>query len=376
MTATPLPAIDVAPRLDRVRTEMDARDLPALIVTSLVDVRWLTGFTGSAAQLAIGPDESLLITDDRYALQAPAQLADAGCTARVEITRTEHRKLLTAMLGSEQRIGLQDESISWAQACVFGDDWFVDAEMVPTGELLVGLRSVKDDAEVARIERAAAITDAALAEVAPLLLGRPTERDFAFALDTAIRRGGAEGNAFDTIVASGPNGARAHHRPGDRTIVDGDLVVIDVGAMVDGYRSDMTRTFGVGQVDDIRQRMYDVVIASQQAGVDAVGDGVATKSVDNAARQVIVDAGWGDNFAHGTGHGVGLDIHELPRVNARATDVYALGHVATVEPGVYIPDVGGVRIEDTVVVTSNGARRLTGANKTLDPTGLHSGPRP
>lgn len=373
---TPLPPIDVGPRLDRLRAQMDARDLPALIVTSLVDVRWLTGFSGSAGQLAVSADDLLLITDDRYALQAPAELAVANCAARIEITRTQQRPLLAAMFESQHRIGLQDESISWAEARKFSEDWFGDVELVPTGELLVGLRAVKDEAEVARIERAATITDAALADTAPLLLERPTERDVAFALDTAIRRGGADGNAFDTIVASGPNGARAHHRPGDRTIVEGDLVVIDVGALVDGYRSDMTRTFGVGQLDDTQQRMYDVVIAAQQAGVDAVGDGVATKAVDTAARRVIADAGWGEHFVHGTGHGVGLDIHELPRVNARAADIYALGHVATVEPGVYIPDVGGVRIEDTVVVTRDGARRLTGANKTLDPTGLHSGPRP
>ena len=192
-----------------------------------------------------------------------------------------------------------------------------------------------------------------------LLTNTPTEREFARALDAEIRGCGAQDLGFDTIVASGPNGAIPHHTPGDRRIESGDLVIVDVGAKVDGYRSDMTRTFCVGELSARQQRHYDVVAAAQQAGVDAMIVGAGTAEVDAAARAVIAEAGWADSFTHGTGHGVGLDIHELPRVAATADEVYELGTVATVEPGVYLRGEAGVRVEDTCVATETGAQRLT-----------------
>jgi len=219
---------------------------------------------------------------------------------------------------------------------------------------------------VARIEAACAIADAALAEVAPMLEDGPTEQAFALALDTEMRRQGADDISFDTIVAAGPNGSRPHHSPSDRGIERGDLVVIDFGALVDGYHSDMTRTIAVGgpaALDETQTRMLEVVRASQAAGVAAVAAGVSTKEVDAACRSVIAEAGWGDAFVHGTGHGVGLDIHEEPRVSTVTDAMLAPGHVVTVEPGVYLPGHGGVRIEDTVVVTRSGCRTLTRAPK-------------
>jgi Xaa-Pro aminopeptidase len=182
-----------------------------------------------------------------------------------------------------------------------------------------------------------------------------------------MRRRGASGRSFETIVAAGPNGARPHARPSDRTITEGDLVVVDFGAVVDGYCSDMTRTFAIGKVSPTAQRMVDVVTAAQAAGVEAVADGVSGQAVDAACRTVIDEAGWGDAFLHGTGHGVGLEIHEDPRVSSASTGTLAAGHVVTVEPGVYLPEHGGVRIEDTVVVTDEGCRALTRAPKSPDP---------
>ncbi|OWY61750.1 hypothetical protein B7486_62135 [cyanobacterium TDX16] len=179
-----------------------------------------------------------------------------------------------------------------------------------------------------------------------------------------MRRLGATAPSFETIVASGPNGARPHARPSSRTIVEGDLVVTDFGALVDGYHSDMTRTHAVGEVDETQQRMLDVVAESQAAGVAAVRAGATVKEVDRACRQVIEDAGWGDAFVHGTGHGVGLEIHEGPRVSSAVAATLAAGHVVTVEPGVYLPEHGGVRIEDTVVVTADGCDTITLAPKT------------
>jgi Xaa-Pro aminopeptidase len=178
-----------------------------------------------------------------------------------------------------------------------------------------------------------------------------------------MRRLGAAERSFETIVASGPNGALPHARPGSRRVERGDLVVIDFGAMIDAYRSDMTRTVMVGRPSAEQRRMLDVVTAAQAAGAAAIGPGVACKDIDLACRSVIDAAGWGDRFVHGTGHGVGLDIHEAPWVNSRSAATLAPGHVVTVEPGVYLPQVGGVRVEDTVLVTETGARPLTGAPK-------------
>lgn len=357
-------------RIVSARQALVDLELDALIITNLVNIRWLTGFTGSAGTVALTADELLLVTDGRYATQAPVQVEASGANARIEITRTERQARIVEALADAASVGLESEHISWAEASDIETSWFPDRAVVGTEELLVELRRSKDAAELARMERAAAITDGALAAVAPRLLDELTEAQVAAELDHHIRMGGASGSAFETIVASGPNAARPHHRPGDRRIGDGDLVIIDVGATVDGYRSDMTRTFGVGSLSAEQHRMYDVVIDAQQAGVECVGAGVQAKAVDSACRTVIGDAGWAEAFSHGTGHGVGLDIHELPRVSAQSTDVLDLGHVVTVEPGVYLPELGGVRIEDSLIIEPEGGRRLTCAAKTLDPMAL------
>jgi len=360
--------MDVAGRAERVRAGFDEARIDALLVTDLSNVRYLTGFTGSAGRLLVTPDRMLLATDGRYAVQAPDQLAAHGVPAEVAVGTTvrEQDEVLAAAAGSV-RLGLEAASVTWAeQRRTTREPW--TAELVPTEGVVEGPRQVKDAGEIARLARASAIADAALAAVAPMLLERPTEAEVGLALDTEMRRLGAAGVSFETIVASGPNGARPHHRPGDRTVVDGDLVVIDFGALVDGYHSDMTRTFMVGEATETQRRMYDVVLAAQAAGVAAVRAGVAAKEVDRTCRDLIAEAGWADAFGHGTGHGVGLVIHEDPRVSKASTAMLASGHVVTVEPGVYLPDHGGVRIEDTVVVTDEGCSALTLAPKDPTPT--------
>jgi Xaa-Pro aminopeptidase len=263
------------------------------------------------------------------------------------------------------RVGLEAAHVTWADQRALAADVFAGAELVPTVGVVERMRQVKDEAEVARIQAAAAIADAALARVAPLLLDRPTEAEFGLALDSEIRRLGASGTSFDTIVGSGPNGAKPHHQPAARRIESGDLVVLDFGALVDGYCSDMTRTVAVGEPREqaLSTRMWDVVRAAQQAGVDAVGPGVRCPEIDRACREVIDQAGWAAAFVHPTGHGVGLDIHEAPAVGAASADTLEVGNVVTVEPGVYLPEHGGVRIEDTVVVTDDGCRPLTSSPK-------------
>lgn len=356
-----LPAMDVPGRLDRLRAAFPAAGLDALLVTQLTNVRYLTGFTGSNAVLIVGDDAATLVTDGRYASQAPAQLAAAGARADVEIAADPH-PVVAAALGGARRLGLEAGAVTWAQQRVYGER-LAGVELVPTTELVELLRLRKDAGEVARIEAAAGITDAAVAAVLPLLLDGATELDVAAELDHRVRRLGASGSAFETIVAAGLNGALPHARPTARPIAEGDLVVIDVGATVDGYRSDMTRTYVVGEPTADQRRHLDVVAEAQAAGVAAVAPGAAARDVDAACREVIEAAGWGAAFVHGTGHGVGLDIHEAPGVNGTAAASLAAGQVITVEPGVYLPGTGGVRVEDTVVVTDQGCRPLTCAPK-------------
>jgi Xaa-Pro aminopeptidase len=347
-------------RADRLRATL-AGEPPcdALLVTSLVNIRYLTGFTGSAGLLVVRDDELVLVTDGRYRDQSAEQLAAAGVAARIEISNNDQRAIVQAAVAGVARLGLEADHVTWAQQRRWADEWFPAAELVPTAGLVEGLRIAKDAGEVARIEAAAVIADHALAAVRPMLDESPTERQFALALDSEIRRLGAAGNSFETIAASGPNAAKPHARPGGRRIDRGDLVVIDFGAVVDGYCSDMTRTVMVGDPSPTQRRMLDVVTRAQQAGVAAVRAGVPVSEVDGACRAVIDEAGWGDAFLHATGHGVGLDIHEQPRVAATGDATLAAGQVVTVEPGVYLPEHGGVRVEDTLVVTAEGCRALT-----------------
>lgn len=360
--------MDVAGRLPRLRAALDAAGCDILIVASLTNVRYLSGFTGSAGMLLVLPGETVLVTDGRYDIQAAEQTAAAGVGIRIAIAAGgKQQETVTAVVAATPttRIGLEAAHASWAWQRRVAD-WFPEAPLVPTTGLVEELRQVKDAGELARVSRAAEIADAALASVRPMLAGRPTEVAFGQALDFEIRRLGASGSSFETIVASGPNGAKPHHRPSDRRVEPGELVVLDFGAVVDGYCSDMTRTLCVGQPASAElRRVVEVVLASQAAGVAAVSAGVACSAVDQACRAVIAEAGWADRFVHGTGHGVGLDIHEAPSVAATSSDTLATGHVVTVEPGVYLPGIGGARIEDTVVVTDRGCYPVTMTPKDL-----------
>ncbi len=355
---TTLTPMQIGARMDRLRARFDGID--ALLVTRMVNVRYLTGFTGSAAMLLVTADDATFVTDGRYRDQAADQLAGAGVTADIMIglTQAEQRAALAAAASGIVRLGLEDDGVTWGQQRSF-IEWFPAAELVPTAALVDGLRMVKEPGEVERIKAACAIADDALGELLPTLAQRPTERDFALRLEFAMRERGASAVSFDPIVASGPNGAKPHARPSDRHIEPGELVVIDFGCIVDGYCSDMTRTVSVGEPSLEARRVWETVLESQQAGVAAVGVGAECAAVDGASRDVIVDAGWGDSFIHGTGHGVGLEIHESPRVASTSTGTLAAGHVVTVEPGVYLPGIGGVRIEDTLVVTPEGSITLT-----------------
>ncbi len=361
MTLPALPPMDVVARARRLRDRFPDAGIDALLVTRLPNVTYLTGFTGSAGMLLVGPDELVFVTDGRYAEQAADQLADAGVTVRIEVrvTQSAQREAMSAAARGYRRLGLEAHGVTWAQQRAFEAEWFPGVDLIPTEHLVEDLRRVKEPAEVARIQAACAIGDEALAAALPMLAEKPTERDFALRLEFEMRARGATRTSFDPIVASGPNGAKPHARPSSRSIEPGEPVVLDFGCVVDGYCSDMTRTVSVGDPGTDAWRVYEVVRTAQQAGRDAVRAGAECAAVDRACRVVIEEAGWGDAFVHGTGHGVGLEIHEAPRVAATARDTLATGYVVTVEPGVYLPGVGGVRIEDTVAVTGDGAGVLT-----------------
>jgi Xaa-Pro aminopeptidase len=352
--------------MERLRARLDRAGCDGLLVTHLTNIRYLTGFTGSAALLLVAPHRITFVSDGRYGEQAAEQLAQAGIDAEIEITGTEQRERVASAAAGITRLGLESGAVSWSQLRSFTTEWFPDAELVPTEGVVEGLRRVKDAGEVARIEAAATIADAALDAMWGRLRDEPTERDFALELDDTMRRLGADDVSFETICASGPNAAKPHARPGDRRLRQGDLVVLDFGALLDGYHSDMTRSVSLGPPGTTEARLFEVVGEAQRRGAAAVAPGVDCAAVDEVCRSVIADAGWEERFTHGTGHGVGLDIHEAPRLARTSDATLAAGEVVTVEPGVYLPGVGGVRIEDTLLVTADGARPLTHAPKLIE----------
>jgi Xaa-Pro aminopeptidase len=359
--------MDVDARVDRVRATLADLEADAMLVTKPANIRWLTGFTGSNGQLLITDTELVAITDGRYEQQITDQLAAAGVMATIEITTTETKAILERELPAGATVGLEATHVTWAYRDKI-DGWLPGRELVPLEAPIEELRKIKDGGERSRLVRAAAMADAALAAVEPELGDRPTERDVAMRLDALMMELGADEPSYDTIVASGPNAALPHAHPTDRVIAAGDTLIIDVGARLDGYGSDMTRTFVIGDaVTDEQQRWYDAVSEAQVAGVAAVAAGVDERSIDGACREVLDGYGLVDAFIHGTGHGIGLEIHEDPILSPRSTGILHVGYVVTVEPGVYIPDRGGVRIEDAVVVTDDGCDPITHSPKRMTP---------
>ena len=366
LTTAPLAPLDVASRLGRLRAELADAPVDALLVTKLANIRYLTGFTGSAALLLVSGDDALFVTDGRYGERSHDELSAAGVGARIEIglTGAAQRQTLVDAVAGGSRLGLEQHDVSWAQQLDYAEA-FAGVELVPAGELVEALRRVKDAGEIDRIRRACAIADDAFESLLPRFAQGLTEQEFALELEFAMRERGASGNSFDPIIASGPNGSRPHHMPSDRVIRRNELVVCDFGCIVDGYCSDMTRTISVGDPGADARHVFEVVLESQASGRAAVAAGVACAEVDRASRDVIAEAGWADAFSHSTGHGVGLEIHEAPRVATTAGDTLLVNDVVTVEPGVYLPGVGGVRIEDTLVVGASGADALTRFPKDL-----------
>ena len=355
-------------RLAALRRLLNARGLDAALVSDRADIRYLSGFRGEDVVLIVSAEQALICGDSRFWAQIEAE-APGFTLVRSEGGDTLTVDALAAWAAADTRderersLGFQGTVVPYAG--YRGLRRRFAGRLRDLGEALSALRVVKDADELRIMRAAAALADAALDTVVAQGLRGRSEADIAWAVEQAVHAAGAEAVAFPTIVAAGPHGALPHAIPGDRVIADGDLVVIDMGARLDGYHSDITRTFGVGRLGAEQRAVYEIVRTAQLAGLEAVRGGSACRAVDAAARDVIAAAGYGEHFGHGTGHGVGLEIHEGPRVGRRSRDRLRPGMVVTVEPGIYLEGRFGVRIEDTLVVTGDGCERLTLSPKEL-----------
>lgn len=331
-----------------------------LLVTSLANIRYLTGFSGSNAALLLQPAEAILSTDGRYVTQAGEQSPGL----RLIIDRASTLALGRTWEAAQGGL-LAIESEHLSVAVLRSLQGMLAHRPVEVTGVVEGCRVVKDDDEIALIARACSISDLALQDILPSIRAGDSERDVARRLEAAMFRRGAHGLSFATIMAAGPHSAKPHHEPTDRQIERGDLVLMDFGAEVSGYHADMTRTFVMGEPAQWQSEIHAVVLRAQEAGRAAAHAGVPLTEVDGAARSVVAEAGWAAYFEHGLGHGVGLQIHEAPFLSPRSAGRLPAGSPVTVEPGIYLPGRGGVRIEDTVVVGEGPCRPLTSSGRDL-----------
>ena len=344
-------------RIDRLLGAFEGRGIDTLLVASPSNRLYMSGFTGSSANLLITGDRRLLITDGRYATQAAAQAADYELV--IHKGPLLDQVAASALDMEAACLGFDPELTTVADFETLSKLLEPDCGLVGVSGLVEGLRLLKDEAEMEALRRAIAIGDAAMEVAEEAVRPGVREIDVAIAMEQEFRLAGASGPSFPVIVASGRNAAMPHHSPTVKEIKEGDSVVVDMGAKLDGYCSDMTRTFCAGGPTPMFEKIYGIVLEAQRAAIDGVRGGLSAKNCDGLARDVISAAGYGDRFGHGTGHGVGLDIHESPRVSFTSKDVLQAGMVHSVEPGIYLPDWGGVRIEDLVLVTEDGSETLS-----------------
>ena len=349
-------------RGDRLEQQLSERELDRILVTNLINIRYLTGFTGTNGACVCGPGVRLFFTDFRYTERAEAE------TEGWEILTIANDWLGGIAEHLQGRVGFEDDQMSVRLLEKLKEKLGDGVEMVAAGGRVEELRRVKDAEELALIEEAAKLADEALRWSTEQGLAGRTEREVARAFEARVRELGGD-PSFPAIVAAGPNGALPHAEPSEREIGRGELVVFDMGAAIDGYCSDGTRTFATGDPGEGAVEVYEVVREAQQASLDAIRAGVKGEDVDTVAREVIDAAGHGDRFGHGLGHGVGLELHEGPRLSLRSDDILAPNEVVTVEPGIYLPGRLGVRIEDLVVVTDEGLRNLSSLPKELQIVG-------
>ncbi|MDO8784864.1 MAG: Xaa-Pro peptidase family protein [Syntrophales bacterium] len=338
-----------------IRSRISPLGIEAILFLDMVNIRYLTGFAGSEGALLIGQGEATLLVDGRYVTQARRE------TGRVNISEYQEKiEGIVAVVREEgpKTLGFEAQAITYDTYRELKKR-LKGIKLKPISDEISAIRAVKDEREIALIKRAAEISSGAINAVRTLIRPGVRERDIAVDLEFRMRHNDAEGASFATIVSSGKNTALPHAAPSNRKIENGDVVIIDCGAVYEGYRSDETCTFVVGPANDRQTEVYMLVKDAHDRALDAVRAGVPCSRIDRVARTCIGDGGLGAYFSHGTGHGVGLAIHEAPRIAAKSEDMLEAGMVVTIEPGVYIPDLWGVRIEDTVLVKEDGCEVLT-----------------
>ena len=351
-------------RADRLIERLPDAGVDVLLVTNRINLRYLTGYTGSNGIALVGPETRVFVTDFRYVEQAAEEVD--GSFDRRRSPQHLIEGVEDGLPEGEFRLGFEAAHVSVSEHTRLRELLPERIELVATTGLVEDLRAIKDPGELAAIRAAAELADESFAVlIAGGFIGR-TERDLATRLEYEMRARGAQRPSFDPIVAAGPHGALPHARPRDTQIRSGELVVIDWGAQLDdGYCSDCTRTVAAGRVNDEAREVYELVLDAQLAALEDVKAGAAGREVDGVARSAIQAAGHGEHFGHGLGHGVGLEVHEAPRLGQRSESVLVAGNVVTVEPGIYMPGEFGVRIEDLVVVTDDGREILTSVSKAL-----------
>jgi Xaa-Pro aminopeptidase len=350
--------MDHSGRFNKVRAAIGGADVDALLVTNLTNVRYLTGFSGTNGQVLVKSDRSIFFTDPRY----EARAADLVQGADTVIYSNKLTDVLADHLDGTRRLGVEAATLTLAEHSEL-DGGLDGVDLVATKGVVEDIRRIKEPAEIELMREAVEVGDAAFDWVRDRLVPGVSEREIGLDLEVRMRRRGADEIGFDPIVGSGPLSAHIHHTPSERAFEKGDLVLLDFGASVGGYRSDLTRTVVLGHATDEQRAIYDIVLEAQRRGIAAIRHGAAGKDVDAAARDYITEVGHGDDFGHGLGHGVGLDIHEAPRLSRFSEHELSAGEVVTVEPGIYVRGSGGIRIEDCVLVTSDGAEVLGRAPK-------------
>lgn len=353
-------------RIEALRRQMQNMDAGAFLVTNDENRRYLSGFTGSSGTLVITPEDAYIVTDFRYFEQVDREVPAYTLHKQTGFMRDAVGELLDDL--QPARLGFEADSLTvaqyknWREAAPDGITW------VATEKLLKQIRARKDDAEIRRLRRAQELTDRAFERF--LILVRPgkTERELAWELDVTLHELGTEGPAFETIVAAGENSSLPHYRPGDREVRSGDIVLVDFGAVVEGYHADMTRTLVIGEPDDEYRHVYDVCMGALHAAEETIHAGMNCRDAHEVAHEYLRQHDYGDNFGHSLGHGVGLSIHEEPALSPRAPEkaTIPLNSAITLEPGIYISGWGGIRIEDLVIARNDGVEILTQTTKDID----------
>jgi len=349
-------------RIDALREIINENKLDGLIITKQQNWQYLSGFSGTNAVLLITGEDNYLITDFRYLAQAAEEVTGFHIVKPFAVIEDTLVEKVTEL--GLKRLGFEDDSISYHVYSSYRGK-LTDVELVPLHQAVETVRQVKDTAEISALRKAAEIADAAFDDVLKLIKPGVRESEIALEIECFMRRKGAQKPAFDLIVASGPRAALPHGVATDKTFAAGELVIIDFGAVYAGYHSDMTRTVVLGQPDRRQRDIYELVLRAQERAIEAIKPGVKCSAVDLKARDMITVEGYGANFGHGLGHGVGLEIHEKPGFTPKDDTVLEPGMVLTVEPGIYLNSWGGVRIEDLVLVTADGYEILSKSPKQL-----------